>query len=164
MPTVLTAAPPVSFSSRPSHWLSQENFDVQVSLARNCFFLLVHSFLLTKWKMKGNPDLGGYTTFTEDSPFTKLPRRSQPLNWFPRSAVSVQWRTWLPTCIHFHIFYGFFQLGKKFLFFFFFVFVFLLSFIFFLFSFLSFLFLVFLSYFLLKSSNTPLLFLNFHFH
>ena len=27
-----------------------------------------------------------------------------------------------------------------------------------------FLFLVFLSYFLLKSSNTPLLFLNFHFH
>ena len=37
-------------------------------------------------------------------------------------------------------------------------------FFFFLFSFLSFLFLVFLSYFLLKSSNTPLLFLNFHFH
>ena len=35
---------------------------------------------------------------------------------------------------------------------------------FFLFSFLSFLLLVFLSYFLLKSSNTPLLFLNFHFH
>ena len=34
----------------------------------------------------------------------------------------------------------------------------------FLFSFLSFILLVFLSYFLLKSSNTPLLFLNFHFH
>ena len=32
------------------------------------------------------------------------------------------------------------------------------------FSFLFFLFLVFLSYFLLKSSNTPLLFLNFNFH
>ena len=32
------------------------------------------------------------------------------------------------------------------------------------FFFLFFLFLVFLSYFLLKSSNTPLLFLNFHFH
>ena len=31
-------------------------------------------------------------------------------------------------------------------------------------SFFFFLFLVFLSYFLLKSSNTPLLFLNFHFH
>ena len=43
-------------------------------------------------------------------------------------------------------------------FFSFFSFVFLLS------VFFSFLFLVFLSYFLLKSSNTPLLFLNFHFH
>ena len=45
-------------------------------------------------------------------------------------------------------------------------FVFLLSFfLFFLLFFLfSFLLLVFLSYFLLKSSNTPLLFLNFHFH
>ena len=92
-----TAAPPVSFSSRPSHRLSQENFDVQVSLARNCFFLLVHSFLLTKWKMKDNPDLHGYTTFTEDSPFTILLRRSQPLNWFPRSAVSPQWWTSVPT-------------------------------------------------------------------
>ena len=64
----------------------------------------------------------------------------------------------------------FFQLGGKILFFFsffvfwFFFFLFPLSFLFFLFSFLSFLFLVFLSYFLLKSSNTPLLFLNFHFH
>ena len=47
-------------------------------------------------------------------------------------------------------------------FFFFFLFLFLLSFFFFLFL-LSF-FLFFLSYFLLKSSNTPLLFLNFHFH
>ena len=57
--------------------------------------------------------------------------------------------------------------GKKFFSFFFlflfFVFL-LLCFLFFLFSFPSFLLLVFLSYFLLKSSNTPLLFLNFHFH
>ena len=52
-------------------------------------------------------------------------------------------------------FYDFFSIRKKKLFFFFFFFF---SF------FLSFLFLVFLSYFLLKSSNTPLLFLNFHFH
>ena len=60
----------------------------------------------------------------------------------------------------------FFQLGKKIvsLFFSFFLFFFYFFFFFFLFSFLSFLFLVFLSYFLLKSSNTPLLFLNFHFH
>ena len=50
-----------------------------------------------------------------------------------------------------------------FFFFFLFFFVFLLFFLIF-FSFLSFLLLVFLSYFLLKSSNTPLLFLNFHFH
>ena len=56
----------------------------------------------------------------------------------------------------------FFQLGKKICFSFFFFFF--LFFIFFLFSFLSFLLLVFLSYFILKSSNTPLLFLNFHFH
>ena len=50
-----------------------------------------------------------------------------------------------------------------FLFFLSFFFVFLLFFLIF-FSFLSFLLLVFLSYFILKSSNTPLLFLNFHFH
>ena len=54
-----------------------------------------------------------------------------------------------------YIFMIFFQLGKKFFSFFFFS-----SFL----SFLSFLLLAFLSYFLLKSSNTPLLFLNFHFH
>ena len=47
--------------------------------------------------------------------------------------------------------------------------MFFFSFFFFFFSFssfflFSFLLLVFLSYFLLKSSNTPLLFLNFHFH
>ena len=61
----------------------------------------------------------------------------------------------------------FFQLGKKkFVFLFsFFLFCFsFFSFFFFFCSFLSFLLLVFLSYFLLKSSNTPLLFLNFHFH
>ena len=60
----------------------------------------------------------------------------------------------------------FFSIREKNLFFFFLFFVFLLFFLFsfFLFSFLSFLLLVFLSYFLLKSSNTPLLFLNFHFH
>ena len=63
MPTVLTAAPPVSFSSLPSHWLSQENFEVQVSLARNCFFLLVHSFLLT-WghKQSQQPFVGAHST------------------------------------------------------------------------------------------------------
>ena len=55
--------------------------------------------------------------------------------------------------------------GKKICFSFFFLsFLFFLFFFFFFFSFLSFLLLVFLSYFLLKSSNTPLLFLNFHFH
>ena len=52
--------------------------------------------------------------------------------------------------------------GKKSCFSFFFFFCF--SFFSFFSSFLSFLLLVFLSYFLLKSSNTPLLFLNFHFH
>ena len=50
--------------------------------------------------------------------------------------------------------------GKKNLFFFFFFFFCFFS----PFFFFSFLFLVFLSNFLLKSSNTPLLFLNFHFH
>ena len=59
---------------------------------------------------------------------------------------------------HFHIFLWFFSITEKNLFFFFLFFVFL----FLLFSFLSFLLLAFLSYFLLKSSNTPLLFLNFH--
>ena len=59
-------------------------------------------------------------------------------------------------------FYDFFQLGKKFVFLFFLFFFFF--FLFFLVSFLSFLCLVFLFYFLLKSSNTPLLFLNFNFH
>ena len=59
--------------------------------------------------------------------------------------------------------------GKKncfsFFFFSFFLFFFFFFFSFFLFfSFLSFLLLVFLSYVLLKSSNTPLLILNFHFH
>ena len=58
--------------------------------------------------------------------------------------------------------------GKKICFSFFFFFLFFCfsysSFFFFLFSFLSFLLLVFLSYFLLKSSNTPLLFLNLNFH
>ena len=67
---------------------------------------------------------------------------------------------------HFHIFLWFFSIREKifvFLSFFWFFFFFFLLF-FFLFSFLSFLFLVFLSYCLLKSSNTPLLFPNFHFH
>ena len=50
--------------------------------------------------------------------------------------------------------------GKKFCFSFFFFFCFSSS----SFFLLSFLLLIFLSYFLLKSSNTPLLFLNFHFH
>ena len=54
---------------------------------------------------------------------------------------------------HFHIFLWFFLIRKNF---------FSFSFSSFFFSF-PFLFLVFLSYFLLKSSNTPLLFLNFHF-
>ena len=56
--------------------------------------------------------------------------------------------------------------GKKFVFLFSFFLFFCCCFSssFFLFSFLSFLLLVFLSYFILKSSNTPLLFLNFHFH
>ena len=67
-----------------------------------------------------------------------------------------------------YIFMIFIQLGEKncfsFSFFLFFVFLFFFFLLFFLFSFLSFLLLVFLSYFLLKSSNTPLLFLNFHFH
>ena len=61
----------------------------------------------------------------------------------------------------FSSFFFFFVFLPFFLFFLFFFFFFIL---FFLFSFLSFLFLVFLSYFLLKSSNTPLLFPNFHFH
>ena len=66
---------------------------------------------------------------------------------------------------HIHIFLWFFSIGEKFFFsFFLFCFSFPSFFSFFLFSFLSFLFLVFLSHFLLKSSNTPLLFLNFHFH
>ena len=63
--------------------------------------------------------------------------------------------------------------GKNLFFFFLFFFLFFLFFVFFfffffssffLFCFLSFPLLVFLSYFILKSSNTPLLFLNFHFH
>ena len=55
--------------------------------------------------------------------------------------------------------------GKNFVFLFsFFLSFFFLLLFFFFFFFLSFLLLVFLSYFLLKSSNTPLLFLNFHFH
>ena len=54
--------------------------------------------------------------------------------------------------------------GKNFFFFFLFFSFFFVFLLFFLFSFLSFVLLVFLSYFLLKSSNTPLLFLNFHFH
>ena len=53
---------------------------------------------------------------------------------------------------------------KLFFFFLSFFLSFFFSFFFSLFSFLSFLLLVFLSYFFLKSSNTPLLFLNFHFH
>ena len=69
---------------------------------------------------------------------------------------------------HFHMFLWLFSIRKKKLFFFFLFFLFFVFFffffLFFLFSFLSFLLLVFLSYFLLKSSNTPLLFLNFHFH
>lgn len=63
MTTVLTAAPPVSSASVPSHLVSQENLDVQVSLARNCFFLLVHSFLLT-WghKQSQQPFVGAQST------------------------------------------------------------------------------------------------------
>ena len=56
---------------------------------------------------------------------------------------------------HFHIFLWLFSIREKNLFFFFFLLF---------FFFLSFLLLVFLSYFLLKSSNTPLLFFNLHFH
>ena len=68
---------------------------------------------------------------------------------------------------HFHIFLLFFSIREKkfvflFSFFLFLFFFFFLLFFFFLFSFLSFLLLVFLSYFILKSSNTPLLFLNLH--
>ena len=71
----------------------------------------------------------------------------------PRKAAHCLRREWKKFCFFFpFLFFGFF-------FFFFFLFLF-----FFLFYFLSFLFLVFLSHFLLKSSNTPLLFLNFHFH
>ena len=58
-------------------------------------------------------------------------------------------------------FYDFFQLEKNICFSFFFFYFFFFFFFFFLFF--SFIFLVFLSYFLLKSCNTPLLFLNFHF-
>ena len=65
---------------------------------------------------------------------------------------------------HFHIFLWSFPIREKFFVFLSFFLFFFFFFLFFLFSFLSFLFLVFLSYFLLKSSNTPLLFLNFHFH
>ena len=64
---------------------------------------------------------------------------------------------------HFHIFSWFFSIREKKFSFFSFLLFFLFFFLFLL-SFFSFLFLVFLSYFLLKSSNTPLLFLNFHFH
>ena len=56
-----------------------------------------------------------------------------------------------------------FSIREKIVFFFFFLFLFFFFF-FFLLYFLSFHLLVFFSYFLLKSSNTPLLFLNFHFH
>ena len=63
MTTVLTADPTISFASVPSHLVSQENSDVQVSLARNCSFLLVHSFLLT-WGHKQNqqPFVGAQST------------------------------------------------------------------------------------------------------
>ena len=59
---------------------------------------------------------------------------------------------------HFHIFLWCFLLGK------FFFFYYSSFFFFFSFLFLFFFFLVFLSYFLLKFTNTPLLFLNFYFH